>query len=142
MPIENSLERIAVALETLAAIAKGNTPAAAVDSANGTDIFATGAAAGTLGNDTTPGAKQEEARPARRRAAAAPATPAAAATAAPGETVPTKEDIAERLRALVGIKGPDVAREVLTKHGVARLSELPVEKYAAIYKDMKEKIGG
>lgn len=73
----------------------------------------------------------------------APAKPRAAKTTAVGAAVTlTVDDCIASLRALVIAKGnpagPTKAKEILTKYGVGKVSELNPEQYAAFHKDMTD----
>jgi hypothetical protein len=107
--LENELKRIADALEKIANI-------------------------GSIGSVTIASelvtAKKEKAKKAEL-------TPAQAIAAGPAQTV-TKEALADALRELVLKKTPVVAKEILTKYGAARLSEIKEADYAACYADLQK----
>lgn len=123
--IENTLERIAVALEKIAAgygaIAL-NGPAiepAFNIPANDADRVA---------RKTTKKAKVETA-----------AIPAPAPAA---EVTRTKDDVTDVLREVVAKKGPNAAREVLAGLGATRISELSEDQYAEAFDQLSGVLNG
>lgn len=113
--VSKNLGRIADALETLVA-AGGNVTAAPK----------TTAAPAVQPPLVSP-------KPPRARAAA----PKAEVLDAPGETIPTMDDLIDALRDLVNTKGAIIAKGLLAEYGAGKVSELKAEVYLSAYKAMK-----
>ena len=63
-------------------------------------------------------------------------------TQLPPEPLPTKDDVTDLVRQVVEIKKAPAALAILQRYGAKKVSDVPVDAYPAIVRELKEAIGG